>query len=566
MERIVAGIIVLCWILQGAIAQNKRVDFTNWENESAWVDSVYSSLSDNERIAQLFWIAAEVLQNEKRFQSTLKLVDTYHPGGVLYMKNPASAVVRFSNSAQAKSKIPMFIAIDGENGLGMRMDGVLSFPKAMTMGATADTLLMYQMGLAIARQFKIAGIHVNMAPVADVNVNPANPIIGVRSYGEGVDAVSRMSVAYMKGMQDGGIMTVAKHFPGHGDTNSDSHQTLPRINHSRERLDSVELKPFKTLIDSGVMGVMTAHLEVSALDSTAALPASVSKKIVTDLLQKELGFSGLVITDAMNMKGVKKSGLPGRVDVLALMGGNDIVESTENIGLAIAEVKKAINAGELTWNDIELKCKKQLYVKRLLSIDKWQSLRTDSIEVRLNDAVKPHEMQQLFDRSLTLVRKAATNENSLTNDSVAFLMMPGQLQVRDTLLRHLTVASFPLKIGSPVIGVAELEKKLNQYGRVVMMMDNSAGFNALWNDPFVNQLIVKMRTKSNFWLIYGGTPYQLKRLKGADKIPNIVLTYEKGAFVYSSVARFLAGKTEITGVLPVSIMPLGKAGVRIQKE
>lgn len=527
-----------------------------------WADSIYQSMTEDERIAQLFWISVEVIQDEKRFQTAMKLVETYHPGGILYMKNPAASIIKFTNQSLVKSKVPMLVAIDGENGLAMRIDGFLPFPKAMTVGATGDTALAYQMGQAVAHQFRQMGIQVNFAPVADVNSNPKNPIIGVRSYGENPQRVAQLSVNYMLGMQDGGLMTVAKHFPGHGDTNSDSHKVLPLVNHSKEMLDSVDLVPFRALIDNGIFGVMTAHLEVPALESKAATPASISQKIVTDLLKTELGFEGLVITDAMNMNGVKKSGLPGRVDALALIAGNDIVESTENLGLAIAEVKKALANGELLWRDIELKCKKQLIVKRVLNLSENKEVVASQLNLKSDSIL----VQQIYDKALTVVRCTSGNQQQQAGDSIAFIVMSNQQQWRDSLNKYCHATFFQVK---PQLAVAEIDKLIRQvekFKNVVILADNSVSTRNLWGDASFKRLYDKLSSLDKTWLVFGGTPYQLNRFASVQKAKNVMVTYEENLFVRSSVARFFAGKIGAVGTLPVTALPLGVVGQGIKIE
>jgi beta-glucosidase-like glycosyl hydrolase len=527
-----------------------------------WADSVYQSMTEDERIAQLFWISVEVIQDEKRFQTSLKLVETYQPGGILYMKNPAASIVNFTNLAQSKSKVPMLIAIDGENGLAMRVDGVLPFPKAMTLGATTDTAIAYQMGQLVARQFKQIGIHVNFAPVADVNSNPKNPIIGVRSYGENPQMAARLSGYYMLGMQDGGLMTVAKHFPGHGDTNSDSHKVLPLVNHSKAMLDSVDLIPFRALINHGIMGVMTAHLEVPSLEPQTAVPASISRKIVTNLLKTELGFDGLVITDAMNMKGVKKSGLPGRVDALALIAGNDIIESTENLGLAIAEVKKALANGELSWSDIEQKCKKQLVVKSILNVSERQEVVVNQLNIKGDSLL----VQQIYDKALTVVRSASDNRQRPLSDSIAFIVMSNQKQWRDSLDKHCHATFFQVKPQMVVADIDKLIRQIEKFKSVVILADNSVSTRNLWADAGFKRLYDKLSSLDKTWLVFGGTPYLLNRFAGVQKAKNVMVTYEENSFICSSVARFFSGKIGAGGALPVTALPLGVVGQGVKIE
>jgi beta-N-acetylhexosaminidase len=334
-----------------------------YDSAAQWVDSVYHGLTDEERMAQLFWLAVEQPDNVASFQKLKAQVTKYQPGGILLFRMSPQRAVSVIETLQSVSKIPLLVSIDGEWGPGMRLPEVRSFPYAMTLGAIQNDTLIYRMGLEIARQLKVLGIHVNMAPVADVNSNPGNPVIGHRSFGEQPGNVARKSVAYMKGLQDGGVMAVGKHFPGHGDTSTDSHKTLPVVNHSRELLDTTDLVPFKAMIDAGLWGIMTAHIEVPSLDNRRGLPVSFSDSVVTGLLRHQLGFKGLIITDAVNMQGAKIMGAPGKVDALALAAGNDIVEFTEDLAGGISAVKQAIADSLMTRADLEEKCRRSLAFK-----------------------------------------------------------------------------------------------------------------------------------------------------------------------------------------------------------
>ncbi|HEX6224424.1 MAG TPA: glycoside hydrolase family 3 N-terminal domain-containing protein, partial [Chryseolinea sp.] len=322
-----------------------------------WVDSVFKTLNTDERIAQLIMVAAYSDRDEDHKKEILRTIREQKVGGLIFFQGGPIRQSRLINEYQAESKVPLLIAMDAEWGLGMRLDSTISFPFQMTLGAVQNDSLIYQMGAEVARQLKRAGIHVNFAPVVDVNNNPGNPVINYRSFGEDKNNVARKAIAYMKGMQDNGIITTAKHFPGHGDTGTDSHYALPQINHSRERLDSLELYPFREIIRAGIAGVMVAHLNIPVLDSSAR-PSTLSKAIITDLLRNDLGFNGLIVTDAMNMRAVTASNPPGVVDRDALIAGNDMLEFTEDVVRTISEVKKAIKLGLITQKEIDEKCKK----------------------------------------------------------------------------------------------------------------------------------------------------------------------------------------------------------------
>ncbi len=280
-------------------------------NQDAWVDSIMNSMSPRQRIGHLFMVAAYSNKGEKHVQEIEELISKYGIGGLIFFQGGPVRQAILTNRYQALSRIPLFIAMDAEWGLGMRLDSVISFPKQMTLGAIADDKYIYKMGKEVARQCRRLGVHVNFAPCVDVNSNPNNPVIGMRSFGEDKVNVANKGIAYMKGMQDHFVLTTAKHFPGHGDTETDSHHTLPVINHGRERLTDVEMYPFRQLIRDSVMGVLVGHIHVPALDNTPNRATTLSPHVVTDILKNDLGFKGLIFTDALNMKGVSNFYKPG---------------------------------------------------------------------------------------------------------------------------------------------------------------------------------------------------------------------------------------------------------------
>ncbi|MCD4679785.1 MAG: hypothetical protein K8S00_05295, partial [Bacteroidales bacterium] len=272
-------------------------------NDTSWVDSVFQSLTPEERIAQLMVIRSYSNKPSSYYTKITKLINEYNIGGITFFKGSPVSQAEITNYWQKLAKTPLLICLDGEWGIGMRLDSVMDFPYQMTLGAIQYDSLIYQMGKSIAEQFKRIGIHMNFAPVVDVNNNPLNPVINFRSFGENKYLVSNKGIAYMKGMQDNGILATAKHFPGHGDTDTDSHLALPVIKHSQEYLDTLELVPFKNMIDSSVDAIMIAHLYLPAFDTTENTPSTLSRSIVNDLLREKLAFDGLIITDALDMKG-----------------------------------------------------------------------------------------------------------------------------------------------------------------------------------------------------------------------------------------------------------------------
>ena len=374
-------------------------------SENNWVDSVFNSLNKEERIAQLIVIRA--YPNDTGILKTAELIGKYNVGALCFFQGGPIRQADQTNYYQSISNTPLMITIDAEYGLGMRLDSVTKFPYQLTLGALNDPSLIYEMGRAVGEQCKRIGVQVNYAPVVDINNNPDNPVIGYRSFGEDKNKVTQFGLAYMKGMQDVGIMACAKHFPGHGDVNVDSHLDLPVINKSIQQLDSLELKPFKALFNAGVRSVMIAHLYIPAIDSTVNMATSLSRNNVTNLLKKDLGYNGLTFTDALEMKGVAKYWPGGEAAAQALIAGNDMLCLPESVPGAIDAIEKAIDDKKLSWEDINDKVKKLLSVKYNLGLNKWKPIDTTNLLKDLNE--KTDEIRYGVARqTITLVKNKIT--------------------------------------------------------------------------------------------------------------------------------------------------------------
>ena len=362
--------------------------YNNALPEKGWVDSVFHSLSKDERIAQLIVIRAHSNLGPEHVQGVVDLITKYNVGALCFFQGGPVRQALLTNQYQAMAKTPLLVTIDGEWGLGMRLDSVLKFPFQLTLGALPDEHLVYQMGLLIGAQMKRIGVQVDYAPVLDINNNPANPVIGYRSFGADREKVAKLGIAYMRGLQESGIMACAKHFPGHGDTDVDSHADLPVISKSMESLDSLELYPFKQAIRSGVSSVMTGHLSVPAIDTTANQPTSLSKATITKLLRDDLNFDGLTFTDALEMKGVTKYYPAGEAAVQALIAGNDMLCLPENVPAAIEAIKVAIKQKRLKWNDIDAKLHRVLAAKYKLGLHQVQVIDTTNLLTDLNNGTE----------------------------------------------------------------------------------------------------------------------------------------------------------------------------------
>src|ERR1035437_9410245 len=352
-----------------------------------WVDSVLKTLTIDQQIAQCIWIAGYSNSDISHEVEVTDIIRKYGVGGIVFFQGTASKQAELTNYYQKISKVPLIIALDAEWGAGMRLENVSKFPYQMTMGAIKNDSLIYQFGSAVASQFKRLGIQVNFAPVLDINVNAQNPVINYRSFGENREKVTSKSIMYMKGMQDNGILATGKHFPGHGDTNVDSHLDLPLITHNRARLNSVELYPFRKLIAEGIGSIMIAHLNLPSLDTTTGLPSTLSHVIITGLLKNDLGFKGLIVTDAMNMKGVTKFFIPGEADAKALEAGNDVAEFVTDVEATIRETKNYISQKKLTVDDIAFKCRKVLAVKYWSGLNKPVIIKDENIDKELSPSI-----------------------------------------------------------------------------------------------------------------------------------------------------------------------------------
>src|SRR4030095_5206314 len=352
--------------------------------QQQWVDSVFNSLSKDERIAQLMVIRAHSNLGPDHVAKVTNDIRKYNIGALCFFQGGPVRQANLTNAYQSMAKTPLLITIDGEWGLGMRLDSVIKYPFQLTLGSLSDDDIVYKMGLAVGEQCRRIGVHVNYAPVVDVNNNPKNPVIGYRSFGADKNKVARLGIAYMRGMQDAGIMACAKHFPGHGDVDVDSHYDLPVVSKSIAQLNETELVPFKALFDAGVGSVMTAHLSVPSVDNTKNRATSISKNAVTGLLKDSLGYNGLTFTDALEMKGVAKYFPGGTIAVEALIAGNDMLCLPESVSETIKAVRKAIRKKKLSWNDINAKVRKVLLAKYNLGLTEWKPVDTNNLLDDLN--------------------------------------------------------------------------------------------------------------------------------------------------------------------------------------
>lgn len=526
-------------------------------NRQAWIDSVYNSLNTNERIGQFFMVAAYSNKDEAHAKEIERLINEYKIGGLIFMQGGPVRQVNLTNRYQALAKTKLLIAIDGEWGVAMRLkDSTIAFPYQLTLGAIQDNKLIEKMGNEVAKQCRRLGIHVNFAPDVDVNNNPKNPVINFRSFGEDIYNVADKGVAYMKGMQDEGVMACAKHFPGHGDTDTDSHLSLPVINHNRQRLDSLEMYPFKKLIENGVGSVMAAHLFIPALDSTPKLPTSLSRKVITGILKEEMGFKGLVFSDALNMKGAAGSGDPGKVCLMAFLAGNDVLLFADDIPKSIELINTALKNGDISQAEFERRCKLLLAAKYDAGLYNWRPISTANLSKELNTPVAKQLIQNLYANALTLAanKDGLLPFKTLDKDSFASVSIGAtkQTKFQESLSLYNRIDHFQISKAADAAGYQLLLGKLGKYSKVIVSfhdMSQYASKNYGINQTSLN-FLKDLSAKTQVVVVVFGNPYALKYFEGQNWV---LVAYEENNNTEHLAAEVLFGARPVLGKLPVSI-------------
>ena len=527
------------------------------ENNSTWADSVLETLSLEERIAQLFMVTAYSNKTEKHKKEITRLIKKYKIGGLMFLQGGPQRQARLTNYYQSISKLPLMIAIDAEWGVAMRLDSALRFPWQMTLGASLDTNLIYEMGAEIARQCKLIGVNINFAPVVDINSNPKNPIINNRSFGENSKKVSSLSLAYMQGLQDNNILACAKHFPGHGDTDKDSHKTLPVITHSKERIQEIELKPFERLIHNGLGSIMTAHLLIPSLDDKENTPVSLSKAVVSDLLCDDLGFKGLKFTDGLNMKAVSDLYEPGDLDVKALIAGNDVLLCAEDVPRAIKMIKEAIEQEDLSLEEIDNKCRKILLAKKWMNLDNYVPL---DIEVIKDSIITPQTSKINFDlikSSMTLLQNydSIVPLERLDTLKIASLSIGEKSHSFQQMLNNYTkVDTFSIIENAGIKEQAFILDQLSVYNLVVVSVHKSNA-NA-WKDYTISKntdiFLQTIALQSKVVLTVFANPYSINSFLFTDNFDAMLLGYQNSVLAQEIAAQAIFGGVSIRGSLPVS--------------
>ena len=528
---------------------------------SPWVDSLMRALTPDQRAAQLFMVAA--YSNRKRIDedSISALIQQSGIGGLIFFQGGPGRQARLLNRYQSQSRVPLLVALDGEWGVGMRLDSVVKFPYQMSLGGTADTALLYDMGREVARQFRRLGMHVNFAPVVDVNNNPANPVIGFRSWGENPAAVARDGRQYMRGLQDHGILAVAKHFPGHGDVDADSHLALPTVRVDRHRLDTLELPPFRSLIAGGLGGMMVAHLNVPALDTVPG-PSTLSKPIIEGVLRQEMGFKGLIFTDAMNMKGVISMFPPGEADVRALLAGNDILEFSKNVPLALRMVRAAVDSGRISQQQIDEHCRRVLALKQWSGLNHYRPIDTNNLSEDLNGPHAQYLSHRLTELSITLLRnqKSLLPLQRLDTLRIATLVLGGA--PRDTtdfqraVADYAPAAHFHASATASLDELLKLRAALKPYNLILVSLQNLGRLPAtsFGITPESNMLLRELADqKQTLVLSVFGSAYAVAKVRDLDRAGAVIMAYQESPNAQNLAAQAIFGGIAATGRLPVTV-------------
>ncbi|PWG06345.1 glycoside hydrolase family 3 N-terminal domain-containing protein [Polaribacter aquimarinus] len=525
----------------------------DYENQQIWVDSIINNMTLDEKIGQLFMVQAYSNLDKNHEDFITEMIKKYHVGNLIFMQGTPAKQVELNNRYQAISKLPLMIGFDGEWGLDMRLKNTYRFPWNMTLGAIKNDSLVKQFGKHIGEHCKRLGIHINFAPVVDINVNPDNPIIGNRSFGENKHNVTQKAIAFTQGMQSQGVLANAKHFPGHGDTAADSHHTLPVLNFDIARLDSIELYPYKKLFDKGVASVMTAHLSIPSLESDSRLPTSLSKNVTTDLLQHKLGFNGLIITDGLNMKGATNYATSAEIDLAAIQAGNDLLLIPQDVPATVNLIKKAIKLKTLSTQRIDISVRKILKAKYWAGLNNYKPIKTENLQQDLNKPADELLHRKLIKNSLTVIknRKADIPVSNLEKRNIAYVKLgdaSGNHFVK--MMRNYT------KIN--VVSDKNLDgllKKLKPYNLVII------GFHKSNAHPWKSY---KFKDKDLVWLqeiarekrvildVFA-SPYSLLQVKTFANIEGLIVSYQNSKLAQEISAQLIFGAFKANGKLPVSI-------------
>ncbi|MCY4298419.1 MAG: serine hydrolase [Flavobacteriaceae bacterium] len=530
------------------------------EKQKFWVDSIYRGLTLEEKVGQLF-VPMVFSENQQEFDSTIKLIQENHIGGIIFSRGGPLNQTQWLNEFQAQSKVPLLITMDAEWGIGMRLDSVIDFPWAMTLGAIQDLELIEKIAYQMGKHAKRLGIHMNHGPVLDVNTNPNNPIIGNRSFGESKKRVTETALAYMKGHHKAGVLTTGKHFPGHGDTDADSHLTLPTISHTKKHIENIEIYPYKKLIEQGLPSVMVAHLNVPSL-TDSVVPTSLSKKVITNLLKSELNFKGLILTDALNMKGATMYAPAKGMDKMAFQAGNDVLLISNDIPWGIQSIVDAVKSGEITQQRLAYSVKKILKAKYKVGLHHYKAIDPKNLIQEINPPIDQTLYEKAIKNAMTLVHNkknlvpfeeftsigyfkigdgdGTIFKQQLSNYATLEELNGQQLESMDSENASVdtVVIAYHKKNHTPYVDYRFSENELNQ----------------IW----------KLSQKFQVVLVSFTSPYALGQLNAPNELESILVAYQNSAEAQKIAADALMGYSSILGKLPVSPSKEIKIGLGIE--
>ena len=530
---------------------NRKTFFQDSENQTKWVDSVYQTLDLEAKIGQLFMVAAYSNKDEIHFAAVDKLIQENKIGGLIFFQGGPVRQAKLTNRFQKISKLPVFIGNDAEWGLNMRLDSTHKYPWNMTLGAIRDLKLIEKLGTHLGQECKRMGIHFNFAPVLDINTNPKNPIIGVRSFGEDKIQVTDHAIALMTGIQSQGVLATGKHFPGHGDTEADSHSSLPIVSLSKERINTIELYPYKRLFDEGLESVMVAHLNVPSLELLPKTPTSLSYNVISNLLQKELGFDGLVFTDALNMKGVTNSRKPGELDLQAFKAGNDILLFPENVPLAYEKICQAVQDSSISEARLEKSVKKILKYKFKAGLNKYKPIEIENLFADLNPERNNALQYLLYENATTVIK----NEGDILpiknlNQKIAYLKMgdDNNLAFISTLKKYTQITEVS------DTNLDSLKSKLKTFDKVIIGVHKS---DKAWKKQDLSDVEVfwlqEISKSSAVILDVFAKPYLLSSISDFSNFKAVLLSYQNAEIAQEVAAEIVFGAISSHGKLPVTI-------------
>lgn len=560
-------VLLLNFITVRAFAQ-KASYIQSLDNQGHWVDSVFKKMNRKQKVAQLFFVRAHTNLGQAYEDSVAHVIKKQQVGGLVFFQGGPVRQAQLINRYQKISRVPLIIAQDGEWGLGMRLDSTISYPYQMTLGAIQDNTLIYKMGQMIAYDFKRMGMQMNFGPDMDINNNPDNPVINYRSFGDNKYNVAAKGIAYFTGMQDNGLLVTAKHFPGHGDTNVDSHFDLPLLPFSRERLDTLEEYPFREAIKAGVSGIMIAHMDIPALDTTKNLPSTLSRKIVTGILKDSLGFKGLIVSDAMEMKGVVKYFPDGEADVRAFLAGNDILELSPNSKLAIRKIRKAIRKDEITKDEFEAKVKKVLAAKYWAGLNDYHETPIENLVADLNRLAAKELVQQLSDAAITLLKgdAASLQLNPIARTAIISIGVTQPTVFQQDLSQWYTNSTIFIVGKNESAGhIDSLLQTLKAYNQVYISINDTRlrPQSKLNFSTGVKQLITQLAAQNSTVISVFANAYTIAGLPGIEKAGALIVAYQNNDDLQHSAVKVITQRLKPSGKLSVTINEYFKNGAGI---